>query len=222
MKKIIITIGIIILVSAIIIKRSYFNIEDNIHIVSQSETNNKEKIEPLPKNTNDKETNINNIINTKNDSAEKDKVTVYISGEVKNPGVVTVEGDKRLSDAVENLGGLTGEADLNGINLAIKLNDEKHYIIPKIGESNQTQNIEVMDINQINESQINNQINKININSASVEELDKLPGVGESTANKIIKHREEIGIFKSVEEIKNVNGIGDKKYLDIKELICVN
>ena len=64
--------------------------------------------------------------------------------------------------------------------------------------------------------------NQVNINVATIEELEALPGVGEATANKIVKYREENGQFSSIEEIKNVNGIGDKKYEDIKELICVN
>ena len=65
------------------------------------------------------------------------------------------------------------------------------------------------------------QSSKININSATIEELDTLPGIGEATANKIVNHRSEIGSFNSIEEIKNVNGIGDKKFQNIKELICV-
>ena len=61
----------------------------------------------------------------------------------------------------------------------------------------------------------------ININTANVQELDSLPGVGEATANKIVKYREEKGKFNSIEEIKNVNGIGDKKYEELKALISI-
>ena len=64
--------------------------------------------------------------------------------------------------------------------------------------------------------------NKININLATIKELEDLPGVGEATANKIVRYRDENGNFKSIEEIKNVNGIGDKKYEDLKELISIN
>ena len=63
---------------------------------------------------------------------------------------------------------------------------------------------------------------KININKATIEELDSLPGVGEATANKIVNYRDENGEFKSIEEIKNVNGIGDKKFQDMKDLIIAN
>ena len=175
------------------------NIEDDVYIVSESEYNNEE------------EYNTDNIEDKNKENRILKNVTIYISGEVNNPGVVTIESDKRLSDAVEILGGVTENADLNKINLAIKLNDEQHYIIPKIGEV--TTNNEASNIDEKN--------SKININTASLEELDNLPGVGEATANKILSYREEKGEFKSIEEIKNVNGIGDKKYIDLKEKICI-
>lgn len=185
-----------------IVYNQNFNIKDDVYVVSKIENNKK-----------------NNTINDiKNDITDKNlvkSITIFISGEVKNPGVVTIESDKRLSDAVEKLGGVTKNADLNKINLAIKIKDEQHYIIPKIGE-----NTVVSDEN----NQIANQVEntKININIATTEELDKLPGVGETTAEKIISYRDTNGKFKSIEEIKNVNGIGDKKYKDLKDKISVD
>lgn len=165
----------------------------------------------------------NNFENTNNDTLvneekENEMITIYISGQVNNPGVVSVENDKRLIDAIEILGGTTKDADLNRVNMALKVEDEGHYIIPKIGEEvldNSLQN----NIKQYGDESIGN---KININTASISELDDLPGVGEATANKIYKYREENGNFKSIEEIKSVNGIGDKKYEDIKDLISIN
>lgn len=144
-------------------------------------------------------------------------ITIHISGEVNNPGVVNIESDKRLSDAVDKLGGITENADLNNINLAMKIEDAKHYIIPKIGE-------EIKNSESINNENQNNNINsdKVNINQATVEELDRLPGVGQATANKIINYREEHGDFKSIEELKHVNGIGNKKYEQIKDEITLN
>ena len=64
-------------------------------------------------------------------------------------------------------------------------------------------------------------IRQRNINTASIQELDTLPGIGEATANKIVNYREEKGKFNSIEEIKNVNGIGDKKYEELKTLISI-
>jgi competence protein ComEA len=94
----------------------------------------------------------------------------------------------------------------------MKLEDGQHYIIPKIGE--ETLNEE--NLTEENSSQ------KININTATISQLDTLPGIGEATANKIVKYREENKKFNSIEEIKNVNGIGDKKFEEIKDLICID
>ena len=116
---------------------------------------------------------------------------------------------------MEKLGGTTNKADLNKVNLAMKVEDEQHYIIPKIGEEVSEESVEVT-----NKEVSSQESSKININTATIEELDTLPGVGEATANKIVNHRSENGEFKTVEEIKNVNGIGDKKFENIKELIC--
>ena len=172
----------------------HLNIKDNIYIVSQSENFEKETIS-------------NNISDEKYNSVKEDikienknkkTITVFISGEVKNPGVVTIDIDKRLSDAIDKLGGITENADLNKINLAIKLEDESHYIIPKIGENLESDN-EHFENDTVDDSNDNN---LININTANVQELDSLPGVGEATANKIVKYREENGKFNSIEEIK--------------------
>ena len=160
--------------------------------------------------------------NEKNISPKE--ITVYVSGEVNNPGIVTLKSDDRLADAVKILGGVTKKADMNNIKLAIKLEDEMHYIIPKKGDktnnSNQATNTNVNNNQVANET--NSQNTKVNINTASIQELDTIPGVGEATANKILSYREENGNFKNIEEIKNVNGIGDKKYENMKEFICVN
>jgi competence protein ComEA len=191
----------------VIIVKNNIGFKENMYIVSESEFVNDD----------------NNFENTNNDTLvneekENEMITIYISGQVNNPGVVSVENDKRLIDAIEILGGTTKDADLNRVNMALKVEDEGHYIIPKIGEEvldNSLQN----NIKQYGDESIGN---KININTASISELDDLPGVGEATANKIYKYREENGNFKSIEEIKSVNGIGDKKYEDIKDLISIN
>ena len=153
----------------------------------------------------------------KEDNIDNKEITVYISGEVKKAGIVILKSGDRLATAVEKLGGTTNKADLNKVNLAMKVEDEQHYIIPKIGEEVSEESVEVT-----NKEVSSQESSKININTATIEELDTLPGVGEATANKIVNHREENGEFKSIEEIKNVNGIGDKKFEDMKELICVN
>lgn len=153
------------------------------------------------------------------DNSTEKLITVYISGEVNKPGIVNLSNDDRLATAVEMVGGTTENADLNSVNMAIKLQDEMHYIIPKIGDVIKENDSKIVD-NNTNQVEVSN-TSLININKATLEELDKLPGVGEATANKIVNHRNENGEFKSIDEIKNVNGIGDKKFEDMKNLICV-
>lgn len=168
-----------------------------------------------------------NMDNSEKINTVNKKITIFISGEVKSPGVVELYNEDRLMDGVKKCGGVTDEADMNRINLAMKISDEGHYIIPKIGEEienvkdkgketvNQTQNL------NDNKSEQNKENNKININNASLIELDSLPGVGEVTAQKIIDYREENTKFKSIEEIKNVKGIGENKFNNLKDYISI-
>ena len=215
-KKIFVFAIILLICPTILLVKDKLNSKDDIYVLTEESTvsdenkNNdkKEKIEDEKENINNKE------------------ITVYVSGEVNKSGVVTLKEGDRLAVAVEKLGGTTKKADLNNINLAIRVKDEEHYIIPKIGEAKQEDLKDVNNTKDIENAEIKNEntakdSSKININTATLEELDKLPGVGEATANKIISHREENGQFKTIEDIKNVNGIGDKKFEKMKELICV-
>ena len=216
-KKIFVFAIILLICPTILLVKDKLNSKDDIYVLTEESTvsdenkNNdkKEKIEDEKENISNKE------------------ITVYVSGEVNKSGVVTLKEGDRLAVAVEKLGGTTKKADLNNINLAIRVKDEEHYIIPKIGEAKQEDLEDVNNTKDIENAEIKNEntakdSSKININTATLEELDKLPGVGEATANKIISHREENGQFKNIEDIKNVNGIGDKKFEKMKELICVN
>lgn len=198
-----------------IIDNKILDIEDNVYIVSEKEDNEKE----TTSNSMYKETDNQDKENVKIENGNKKTITVFISGEVKNPGVVTIDTEKRLSDAVNELGGTTENADLNKVNLAIKLKDESHYIIPKVGENLEDYNNAGLENDVV--TNLNDKNNLININTASIQELDNLPGVGQSTANKIVNYREENGKFNSIEDIKNVNGIGEKKYDELKNLISI-
>ena len=216
-KKIFVFAIILLICPTILLVKDKLNSKDDIYVLTEESTvsdenkNNdkKEKIEDEKENISNKE------------------ITVYVSGEVNKSGVVTLKEGDRLAVAVEKLGGTTKKADLNNINLAIRVKDEEHYIIPKIGDAKQEDLKDVNNTKDIENAEIKNEntakdSSKININTATLEELDKLPGVGEATANKIISHREENGQFKTIEYIKYVNGIGDKKFEKMKELICVN
>jgi len=151
---------------------------------------------------------LDSTINTSEEN-EDNLITVYICGEVKENIVVTLLENSRVCDAIDAAGGLTPNADLTAINLACILEDGEKIYIPKIGE-------------QIIEKESDSfSSEKININKASQTELETIPGIGPSTALKIINYRKENGKFSKIEDIKNVSGIGDSKYEKIKDYIIV-
>jgi competence protein ComEA len=227
LKSIIIFTILAILTISGIIYNSSMNLGKDVYVVSPKEDKEGDDIEANNKVT-EKNSNDNIDYNEVKNNETKD-IKVYISGEVKSPGVVSINNNDRLIDAVDKLGGLTSNADLNRVNLALKIEDGNHYIIPKIGEEinidyvNTTQNINNNSNNNSNNSLEvnNNSSSKININTASESELDSLPGIGEVTAQKIIDYRNENGKFSTIEDIKNVKGIGDNKFDDIKDSITV-
>lgn len=167
---------------------------------------------------------INKELNKKNEEINK-KITIYISGEVANPGVISIDLGQRLDDAIKKVGGLTKEADIERVNLAMKVEDAQHYIIPRKGENNQNKkdvNYSQTDENsnsQVSKKSSSKGSGKININLADENELESIPGVGPSTAKKIIDYRDKEGKFTNIEDIKNVSGIGDKKLENMKEYI---
>ena len=152
------------------------------------------------------------------DIKHKKVIMIHISGQVNNPGLVELfEGD-RVIDAINKAGGLTPEYDNDRINLAKKVSDEEKIYIPKIGEviDQDIQNlVTVNDNNNVME-----ETGKVNINTASKETLESLPGVGEVLGDRIIEYRKN-SKFTSIEDIMKVSGIGSKKYEDIKDLITV-
>ncbi len=159
------------------------------------------------------ETNSNNLI-------KNSEILVHVSGCVKNNTVVSLPEGSRINDAIEAAGGLTSDADLTNINLAYILEDGEKIYIPKKGEEESQNSTVNSEISNTNSSSLK-EFSKININKATQTELETIPGIGPSTALKIINYREENGKFKSIEEIKNISGIGDAKYENIKEYVTI-
>lgn len=145
-------------------------------------------------------------------SEEKEEIMVHISGAVNKPGILRLDSNKRVIDALDLAGGARDDADLDKINLAAKLHDEEKIYIPKIGEVQG--NISSLASSPSSSASSS----KININSADLNELTKIPGVGEKTAQKILDYRAN-NSFSSIEDIKNVPGIGDKKFESMKDYI---
>ena len=162
------------------------------------------------------------------------KIIVHISGEVISPGVISLEEGARIVDAINMADGVTEEADLSKVNLAYVLEDAQKIYIPNINEKEEKEIVENMEdgvvisgsgINDENNSSSgNNSKNgnvKININTADIKELQKLSGIGESIALRIVTYRKENGKFNSIEDLKNVSGIGENKFNKIKNNIFV-
>lgn len=157
---------------------------------------------------------------------ETEKIAIHIIGEVKKEGIVYLEASSRIVDAIKEAGGATKEADLSQINLAYELQDGQKIYIPNKNEKiseyitmSSGNNVIIEENNSSAETE--RKENKVNINTANVNELDNLPGIGPSLAQRIIEYREENGKFKSIEELQNVKGIGEAKYSDIKDNVTI-
>lgn len=148
---------------------------------------------------------------------EKEKIKVHIAGSVVSEGIVELEEGARVADAIDQAGGTTADANMDQVNLAYKVQDGQKIYIPNINEEEYEITEDMEGIQNIYET--NSDI--ININTATQTELELLPGIGPSTASKIIKYREENGEFKTIDDIKNVSGIGDAKFESIKDQITV-
>ncbi len=148
-------------------------------------------------------------------------IIVHIAGAVRSPGVYQLKSTDRIIDAVKIAGGPTEQAYLNAINLAALLKDGQKIIVPyKITDSSDgadNENIykKVENINSFSTA------DKININTANASTLRTLPGIGPVLSERIIEYRNQNGLFGIIDDIKDVSGIGEKKFEGIKDLICV-
>ena len=172
-----------------------------------------------------------------NEDEEEEMMAVHITGEVKNPGVVRVKEGSRIQDIIEEAGGLTENADITDVNLAYVVEDGMKVRIPSndeelskenIDENGQEENNHDKYITQdsgkgviVSNEEIDTSSSIVNINTATQTELEELPGIGPSLARRIVEHRNQNGKFKTIEDIKNVTGIGDSKFEKIKNLIKV-
>lgn len=159
----------------------------------------------------------NSMKEEESENAElKDKsIVVEIKGEVKKPDVYSMSEDSIIRDLIESAGGVTEEADLSDINRAKKLQNHELIYIKNKNEKNTIAAVE-------GTAQINaDQSSKVNINTATAEELKKLKGVGDAKAENIIQYRENNGGFKEISDITNVDGIGQSMFEKIKDKIEV-
>ena len=206
------------------------------------------KIKEFENKDNDKMTNVESGINTDNDKSEENKeqkddnskeqivnggvIFVHIDGYINNPGVYEIKENERIKTWIDKAGGCKEGYSIKNINLAAKLSDGDKIYIPSISEEkvseNNNNNININSSgkgqnvkNDRNNVSVMKNNSKININTANISELKQITGIGESTANKIIDYRENVGKFKKIEDIKEVKGIGDAKYESLKNKITI-
>ena len=149
---------------------------------------------------------------------KKETIMVDIKGEIQNPGTYELEIGNRSIDVINKSGGLTDDADVRSINLSEKLEDEMLIVIPSKEESVNNQPV----INSKNNTNVNQaQDSKISINTANVSTLMTLKGIGQKKAESIVEYREKNGLFKKIEDITNVSGIGNSIFDKIKDYIKV-
>ena len=153
-----------------------------------------------------------------------DVIYIHIVGEVRNQGVVTLNKGQRIMDAIEKAGGVTEEADLSKVNLAFVLSDGQKVRIPSVNDEAGSGEEFVTaggGYNVVQGGSGGSVGVKVNINNASQTELETISGVGPSLAAKIINYREKNGKFRSIEELKNISGIGDSKFEVMKDFVEV-
>lgn len=193
------------------------------------------------------EKNINENINL---DKEKNKIYVYVTGEVNVPGVVILEEKSRIVDAINAAGGTTNKANISKVNLVYILEDGMKVNIPNDNDLKNNPDFEYITMSSgdgrsdnllnsygtnasssnsytsntsssKNVQDLESKYSIVNINTATQTELETLPGIGPSIALKIINYRKENGKFSTIEEIKNVSGIGESKFEEIKKYITV-
>lgn len=151
----------------------------------------------------------------------KSKVTVDVKGAVVNPGVYTLKAGARVTDVIQEAGGMTEDADAKSVNLAASLSDEEVIYV-----ANKDENVSVLDqtgTGQVSDKggQAVSKDGKINLNTATSEQLQTISGIGAKRTEDIIAYRESHGGFQSVDDLKNVSGIGDKTLDKIRESLYV-
>ena len=227
---------ILIFVTIIILTIIYYFYSKNKEYVKIEENNSDLNIENTEITEIDGKNNIekNKISEANNiEDSKISKIKIYITGEVQRPGIYEIEEESRIDDAINAAGGLTEKANIKDINLAYKVEDGMKIYIPSNDEKVNEKTDKTLEYvesgkaktpvaatsdKEIQQSSVSA---KININTATQSELERLPGVGEAIAKRILEYRKSKGRFEKIEDIKNVKGIGDSKFNKLKDKIVV-
>ncbi|MDD5447551.1 MAG: helix-hairpin-helix domain-containing protein [Actinomycetota bacterium] len=141
-------------------------------------------------------------------------LAVHVAGAVLNPGLYRVPSGSRVADVLTKAGGALPDARIDSVNLAERVKDGQKVMVPSASTAAPLQNGSLPAGGQ-------ESTGLVNINLAGAEELDKLPGIGPTLSQRIVECREKNGPFTSVDELKNVEGIGPKKFQSIKDLVTI-
>lgn len=142
---------------------------------------------------------------------QQQAIRVHVKGEVNQPGVYEIPADSRVIDAIQAAGGSKAQADVEQLNLAAVVADGSEVVVPAIGTTTTEAGTKPAATS-----------GKINVNTATMEELDKLPGIGSARAQAIIEYRQEHGRFLQIDDLKQVPGIGVKMFDQIRDKVTVN
>lgn len=193
----------------------------------------KEKIDDIENGTELKLEKTDEVETKENDLKTNNLVKVDIKGKVKNPGVYSVSSDDRVLDVINKAGGATSDADTSVTNLSKKITDEMVIVIYSKSEvknfvkvKEEEKEKQTACKNDVNDSCVDNDtksnvIKKISINTATIDELMNLNGIGKEKAEAIINYRQTNGNFKNISELLNVRGIGESIFEKIKDNITV-
>lgn len=212
---------ILIIIAAAFLFILYGNDEDKLNVNKNGYDNNKDShsIESndsnsskMPNNKKYKKKNKQN--KNENDeigASDEDSMYIDIEGAVVNPGVYRIREGDRIFHAIAKAGGLKDTADIKSINKAEVLSDGQKIYIYELGEEGHSGD----------STSDENSGDKVNINSADVNKLQEIEGIGPSMANRIIEYRKTNGRFKKLDELKNVSGIGEKRFESMKNSITI-
>lgn len=187
---------------------SYLKKDDELLIESETI----EEVDKLDKSDKDKEV----VSSEETIIEEKSSIFVHITGAIKKDGMYELESGSRLNDLVEMCGGLKEDADILQVNLSMILEDQMRIHIPKKGEAADNSSAQLTNIGQGAEPSSG----KVSINTATLDELMSLPGIGEKRALEIIEFRKSKP-FNNFEDLLNISGIGDKTLEKLKDLVKV-
>jgi competence protein ComEA len=156
------------------------------------------------------------------ESEDRQRVVVHVAGAVRRPGIYRLTAASRVNDAVRLAGGATRRADLGGLNLAAQVEDGRQVIVPERAPPGATATAAASSPGAAAVGATGAApAQPVNLNTATLAELDVLPGIGPAMAQRILDHREANGGFSSVEELSDVPGIGDVRMESLRELVGV-